>query len=213
MPLLGSLPLKKSLSSCCTLGMRVEPPINTTSSTTDLSMPASESTLATGPSVFLKRSALSSSKRARVSVSCMSMPWQSASSSTDPEVCVLSVRLRFSHADLSRCTARLSPDMSTPFLRLNCAIRCCIIRWSKSSPPRCVSPSVAFTSNTPSSMVRRVTSKVPPPRSKTRMFFSPSFLSRPYAIAAAVGSLMMRITLRPEMVPASLVAWRWASLK
>ena len=45
------------------------------------------------------------------------------------------------------------------------------------------------------------------------MFFSPDFLSRPYAIAAAVGSLMMRITLRPEMVPASLVAWRWASLK
>jgi hypothetical protein len=41
----------------------------------------------------------------------------------------------------------------------------------------------------------------------TRMFFSPlDFLSRPYAMAAAVGSLMMRATFRPEMVPASLVA-------
>ena len=47
-------------------------------------------------------------------------------------------------------------------------------------------------------------------------FFSPwlvAFLSRPYAMAAAVGSLMMRITLRPAMTPASLVAWRWLSLK
>jgi hypothetical protein len=31
--------------------------------------------------------------------------------------------------------------------------------------------------------------------------------------AAAVGSLMMRSTLRPAIVPASLVAWRWESLK
>ncbi|CAA7389667.1 unnamed protein product [Spirodela intermedia] len=52
-----------------------------------------------------------------------------------------------------------------------------------------------------------VTSNVPPPRSKMRTFFSPTlvaFLSRPYAIAAAVGSLMIRITLRPAMTPASL---------
>src|SRR6266850_1905727 len=39
------------------------------------------------------------------------------------------------------------------------------------------------------------------------------FLSRPYASAAAVGSLMMRITSRPAILPASLVACRWASLK
>ena len=32
-------------------------------------------------------------------------------------------------------------------------------------------------------------------------------------MAAAVGSLMMRRTLRPEMAPASLVACRWLSLK
>ena len=36
-----------------------------------------------------------------------------------------------------------------------------------------------LTSNTPLSMVRMDTSKVPPPRSKTRMFCSLPFLSRP----------------------------------
>ncbi len=35
----------------------------------------------------------------------------------------------------------------------------------------------------------------------------------PKASAAAVGSLMMRLTSKPAMRPASLVAWRWASLK
>jgi hypothetical protein len=45
------------------------------------------------------------------------------------------------------------------------------------------------------------------------MFFSPPFLSRPYAIAAAVGSLMMRATFKPAITPASLVACRCASLK
>mmetsp|Transcript_4680 Transcript_4680/g.6924 ORF Transcript_4680/g.6924 Transcript_4680/m.6924 type:complete len:223 (+) Transcript_4680:1006-1674(+) len=87
------------------------------------------------------------------------------------------------------------------------------MRLSKSSPPRWVSPAVAFTSKMPSSMVRSDTSKVPPPRSKIRTFFSSPFLSRPYAMAAAVGSLMMRRTLRPAIEPASLVAWRWPSLK
>jgi len=56
------------------------------------------------------------------------------------------------------------------------------------------------------------TSNVPPPRSKTSIFFSP-FLSKPYAIAAAVGSLIIRATFKPEMVPASFVACLWASLK
>ena len=55
-------------------------------------------------------------------------------------------------------------------------------------------------------------SNVPPPKSYTAMvsFF---FLSSPYASAAAVGSLMMRITSRPAICPASLVAWRCESLK
>merc|ERR1719235_2221914 len=60
------------------------------------------------------------------------------------------------------------------------------------------------------------TSKVPPPRSKMTTLRSPAmldFLSRPYAMAAAVGSLMIRITFSPAMAPASLVAWRCESLK
>ena len=40
-----------------------------------------------------------------------------------------------------------------------------------------------------------------------------AFLSRPYAIAAAVGSLIMRSTSRPQIAPASFVACRCASLK
>ena len=40
-----------------------------------------------------------------------------------------------------------------------------------------------------------------------------AFLSKPYASAAAVGSLMIRKTSRPAIFPASLVACRCASLK
>lgn len=58
------------------------------------------------------------------------------------------------------------------------------------------------------------TSKVPPPRSKINTFLSPfKFLSKPYAKAAAVGSLIIRKTFSPEMAPASLVACLWESLK
>src|SRR5690606_40792811 len=66
-----------------------------------------------------------------------------------------------------------------------------------SSPPRWVSPLVESTSNTPSPSSRMEISKVPPPRSYTAIFWSVDFLSRPYAKAAAVGSLMIRLTLSP----------------
>ena len=58
-----------------------------------------------------------------------------------------------------------------------------------------------------------VTSKVPPPKSKTSIFISCFALSNPNAKDAAVGSLMILTTSRPAMVPASLVAWRWLSSK
>ncbi len=45
------------------------------------------------------------------------------------------------------------------------------------------------------------------------MVCSVSPLSRPYASAAAVGSLTMRRTFMPAIWPASLVAWRCESLK
>ena len=42
---------------------------------------------------------------------------------------------------------------------------------------------------------------------------SPGVLSNPYANAAAVGSLMILLTSRPAIFPASLVACRCESLK
>jgi len=38
------------------------------------------------------------------------------------------------------------------------------------------------------------------------IFYAPFILSRPYAIAAAVGSFKILATLRPAIVPASFVA-------
>jgi hypothetical protein len=77
---------------------------------------------------------------------------------------------------------------------------------SKSSPPRDVSPLVAFTSNTPPDISRIEISKVPPPRSYTAITL-PSVLSRPKARAAAVGSLIILFTSRLAILPASLVAY------
>ncbi|MNT45722.1 hypothetical protein D3C72_1823190 [compost metagenome] len=85
-------------------------------------------------------------------------------------------------------------------------------RRSKSSPPRAESPPVDSTSNTPLLSFRIEMSKVPPPRSYTA--YTPSeALSRPYAMAAAVGSLNRRSTLIPASCAASFVAWRCASSK
>src|SRR5580658_9820079 len=66
--------------------------------------------------------------------------------------------------------------------------------WSKSSPPRKVSPLVDLTSKTPSPISRMETSKVPPPRSKTAIFSS-FFLSRPYAgdAASILGGLTLAV--------------------
>lgn len=64
------------------------------------------------------------------------------------------------------------------------------------------------TSNTPPSMQSTLTSNVPPPRSKITtldpLMAESSFLPwRPYASAAAVGSLMIRRTSRPWIVKRS----------
>jgi hypothetical protein len=66
---------------------------------------------------------------------------------------------------LSLEIAFLSPEGSTLYFFLNLLTRKAVRRWSKSSPPRCVSPEVALTSKKPESMLRMETSKVPPPRS------------------------------------------------
>ena len=56
-------------------------------------------------------------------------------------------------------------------------------------------------------------SKVPPPRSYTATVESPFPLSRPYASAAAVGSLIILLTSKPAIFPASFVACLCESLK
>mmetsp|Transcript_32808 Transcript_32808/g.87018 ORF Transcript_32808/g.87018 Transcript_32808/m.87018 type:complete len:336 (-) Transcript_32808:590-1597(-) len=204
---LGSLPPKNSLSSCRTLGIRVDPPTRITSSTWRLVRPASLRTFWTGTRVRLKRSMQSSSNLARVMRSRRSLPALMSSTSTVACICVLSSRLASSHWRRSLAMADLSALVSaTPVRVSNCFATCATSRLSKSSPPRCVSPLVASTSNTPLLTVSSDTSKVPPPRSKTRMFFICPPLSRPYAMAAAVGSLMMRKMSRPAILPAFFVA-------
>ena len=77
---------------------------------------------------------------------------------------------------------------------------------SISSPPRWLFPAVANTSKVPSANCRIDTSNVPPPKSYTNTFCSTFFLSIPNAKAAAVGSLIIRSTSKPAILPASLVA-------
>ena len=76
----------------------------------------------------------------------------------------------------------------------------------------CESPSVDLTSTTSSPTSSTDTSNVPPPKSYTTIFSS-FFLLNPYASAAAVGSLMIRITFSPATSPAAFVAARCESSK
>ena len=119
--------------------------------------------------------------------------------------------LAFSAASFKRCNANTSLLKSTPCSFLNSAMIQSMMRWSKSSPPKNVSPLVESTSNcfSPSTFAISMmeTSNVPPPKSYTAILRSTlSCLSRPKANAAAVGSLMMRFTSKPAIRPASFVA-------
>ena len=206
--LLGSLP-KNPLTVCWTLGVRVWPPTRSTSSTVFRS--ASFIAVLQGSIVRSKRS---NCERVRFMRRCFG---PEASAVTKGRFISVSVAVESSifarsAPSLSLWSAILSVLRSMPFDFLNSSTIQSIMRRSKSSPPRKVSPLVALTSMTPSPISRMEISKVPPPRSYTAIFSSP-FLSRPYDSAAAVGSLMMRSTFRPAIFPASLVAWRWESSK
>ena len=125
--------------------------------------------------------------------------------------------LAFSAASFNLCKAAGSVLRSKFWSFLNSSTKCSIKAKSKSSPPKKVSPLVERTSNcfSPSISASSIIeiSNVPPPRSKTAIFWSPVFLSKPNANAAAVGSFIILLTSKPAIFPASLVACLCESLK
>mmetsp|Transcript_12349 Transcript_12349/g.21868 ORF Transcript_12349/g.21868 Transcript_12349/m.21868 type:complete len:266 (+) Transcript_12349:1039-1836(+) len=164
----ASLP-KISLTISATLGMRVMPPTNNTSVTSLGKTPASLRHFLHGSLVRSKSSPTSCSSLARVRVitMCLGPLWSAVMKGRLISVVVveLSSHLAFSAASRNRCSAILSFARSMPCSFLNSAHKCCKMVLSKSSPPRKVSPLVAFTSNTPPMISRMETSKVPPPKS------------------------------------------------
>ena len=203
----GSLPVS-SLTSCCTLGMRVEPPTRTTSSMSLGASLASASAWRSGPAHRANRSSHSASNLARDSdVSmCFGPSWLAVMNGRlrETDGILLSSSFALIAASVRRCMALRSPERSMPSAFLKSPISQSTILRSKSSPPegisahagmrsvsggknpggrdsnvpRWVSPLVESTSKTPSPTSRRLTSKVPPPKSKTRIVSFP-FLSRP----------------------------------
>ena len=129
-----------------------------------------------------------------------SIPSYKESNSIEAVVADDKVRFALSHAVLSLLTDFFDSMRSILFFLLNSIAKCWTRRLSKSSPPKCVSPAVDLTSNIPSSIVKILTSNVPPPISKINTFCSsPASLSSPYAIAAAVGSLIILNTFNPAI--------------
>ena len=213
--LFNCFPLKKSDSRLCTLGILVDPPTKTISCTCPLDILASLRTFSTGAIHLRNKYSHSFSNFALLKVNAKSIPSCKLSTSIFAVVLADKVLFARSHAVFNLLTALILFFSLMPlFFLSNSLMHKCNNTLSKSSPPRCVSPAVAFTSKIPSSIVSRDTSNVPPPKSKIKIFCSPFFfLSNPYAIAAAVGSLIIRNTSRPAIAPASFVACLWASLK
>ncbi len=157
------------LTTAWTAGMRVMPPTSTTSLTCDGLICASLSARITGSRVFSTKSSTSCSSLARVSVTarCFGPLWSAVMNGRLISVCIEdeSSFFAFSAASFKRCSAILSWRRSMPCSRRNSSASQLMMRWSKSSPPRCVSPLVAFTSKTPSPRSSSEISNVPPPRS------------------------------------------------
>ena len=169
-PLCGSLP-KNFFTVSCTLGMRVIPPTRMTVSSWEAVRPASLRAILQGSMVFSTRSPtrLSSVARSMVSARCLGPVVSAVMKGRFTSVSVAddSSCLARSAASLSRCSAMRSLRRSMPVWSWKRLPSQSMSRWSKSSPPRKVSPFVALTSKTPWFSSRMVMSKVPPPRSYT----------------------------------------------
>ena len=162
---LGSLPNTRRTISA-TFGARVCPPTSRTSSICSGFRPASARHRLQGSIVRSRRSSVSPSYFCRVStvLRCLGPDESAEMKGSTISVCweVDSSHLAFSAASLRRWSAwRRSMLVS----RENSAISQSMMRWSKSSPPRKVSPPVARTWKRPSAISRIEMSKVPPPRS------------------------------------------------
>mmetsp|Transcript_3680 Transcript_3680/g.11336 ORF Transcript_3680/g.11336 Transcript_3680/m.11336 type:complete len:252 (-) Transcript_3680:1181-1936(-) len=163
--LFNGLPSKYSVKISWTLGTRVEPPTKTISFTADFSLPASDKTLLTASKHLWKVGSftlLNSSRLMVMFTSCSPMKHSNlADCAMDNSL------LAFSHAVLNLRLDLSSLKMVSAFgyVFWTCAIK----DSSKSSPPKCVSPAVDNTSKTPSCKCNSETSKVPPPKSKTKM--------------------------------------------
>mmetsp|Transcript_7392 Transcript_7392/g.18956 ORF Transcript_7392/g.18956 Transcript_7392/m.18956 type:complete len:240 (-) Transcript_7392:514-1233(-) len=212
---------------CWTLGILLDPPTRSTWWTSSGLMPPWTLSRArrTGILILCRRSPISPSNSSLDIFASSVSSSKSSSRQTSDSVIRLRSTLSCAHACLSLLSAffflslSLAPARSTPACCLKTDRKCSTRRASMSSPPRRVSPSVARTLKfmLSLSISMTVTSRVPPPKSKTRRFFLPASASwvcvTPKASAAAVGSLMMRFTSSPAILPASLVACLWLSLK
>ena len=181
-PLEGALP-KKSSTNFCTAGIREEPPTRITSSISELLKPASDIAFLHGSrqawiKVWAKASNLA---RVKVLTKCLGTPPTGIMYGKLISVLVEEDNsiLAFSAASFRRCIAIGSWVRSAPSSFLNSSTNQVIITWSKSSPPKWVSPFVDKTSNTPPPNSRIEISNVPPPRSNTATFISLFALSIP----------------------------------
>ena len=181
-PLDGFLP--KNFSTCSWMtGIRVEPPTRITSSISEVDNPASFKAFATGSIERFTKVSANCSNFARVNVFTMCfgplavavMYGKLISVCEDEDNSIFA----FSAASFKRCKAIGSLRKSTLSSLMNSLAIQSMITWSKSSPPKWVSPLVDNTSNTPSPNSRMEISKVPPPKSYTAIFWSLPALSKP----------------------------------
>ena len=167
-PLFASLP-KNCFTFCWMRGILVCPPTKITSSIWAAVLSASANAWRQGSIVLSTSSVIncSSLARFRVKLRCLGPLASAVIKGRLISVCrtVDSSIFAFSAASLIRCRAILSCWRSIPWSFLNSSHTQSIIFWSKSSPPRWVSPAVDLTWKVPSPSSSIEISKVPPPRS------------------------------------------------